>query len=58
MMREFTVVMWDGCRFFVDATSPRSAEACVIESCVMRGAKYTLSDIMITYEILQWPYLY
>ena len=52
-MREFIIVMRDRSRFVVDATCPRSAEACVIESCVMLGSKYTISDIMLTYEVKQ-----
>ena len=50
-MREFKIVMWDGSRHFVDATSLSAAEACVIETCAMRGCKYTVNDIMLTYEV-------
>ncbi len=47
-MREFIIVMRDRSRFVVDATSPSAAEACVI-----LDSKYTLSDIMLTYEVKQ-----
>jgi len=45
-MREFIIVMRDRSRFVVDATCPRAAEACVI-----LDSKYTLNDIMLTYEV-------
>ena len=47
-MREFIIVMRDRSRFVVDATSPSAAEARVI-----LDSKYTLSDIMLTYEVKQ-----
>ena len=46
MMREFIIVMRDRSRFVVDATCPRAAESSVI-----LNSKYTLNDIMLTYEV-------
>ena len=45
-MREFIIVMRDRSRFVVDATCPSAAEGCVI-----LNSKYTLNDIMLTYEV-------
>ena len=45
-MREFIIVMRDRSRFVVDATCPSAAEARVI-----LDSKYTLNDIMLTYEV-------
>ena len=48
MSREFTIVMRDGERFTLQATSPSAAESTVIKS---NSPKYNLRSILVTYEI-------
>jgi len=48
-MREFTVVMRDGQRFVLEATSPTDAEQYVLK--VVLRNYYNVSDIRITYEV-------
>jgi len=48
-MREFTIVMRDGERFVIQATSPVIAESMVIKA---NRPKYNLRSILITYEVL------
>ena len=47
-MREFTIVMRDGERFVVQATSPVIAECMIIKS-----SPYKMRDIQIVYEVKQ-----
>ena len=45
-MREFTIVMRDGERFVIQATSPVIAECMIIKS-----SPYSSKDIQIIYEV-------
>ena len=45
-MREFTIVMRDGERFVVQATSPVIAECMIIKS-----SSYKMKDIQLVYEV-------
>ena len=47
-MREFTIVMRDGERFVVEATSPVIAECMIIKS-----TPYKMRDIQLVYEVKQ-----
>lgn len=45
-MREFTIIMRDGERFVIQASSPVIAESMIIKS-----SPYNSKDIQLTYEV-------